>query len=166
MADEIPEPIRAMMAVSKCEYRRLGKSGLKVTVPILGAMSFGDPRWADWVISEEEGMPLLKAAWDRGLTTWDTANVYSAGHSEICIGKALKKYDIPRHRVEILTKCYATVPEDPGMPTMKFADKVKQSRDYSNQQGECHCLSTVKHVCLTSLQVYRELRFSMLSMRR
>ena len=27
------------------EYRRLGKSGLRVSVPILGAMSFGDPKW-------------------------------------------------------------------------------------------------------------------------
>ena len=135
--EELPEGIRALMDVSKCEYRRLGKSGLKVTVPILGAMSFGDSRWADWVINEEEALPLIKAAWDRGLTTWDTANVYSAGYSEIIIGKALKKYDIPRHKVEILTKCFATVAEDPGLPTMKYGEKIKQTRDYSNQQGEC-----------------------------
>lgn len=36
------------------EYRQLGKSGLRVSVPILGAMSIGDPRWMDWVIGEEE----------------------------------------------------------------------------------------------------------------
>lgn len=38
----------------KAEYRQLGKSGLRVSVPIFGAMSFGDPRWAKWVIEEDE----------------------------------------------------------------------------------------------------------------
>jgi len=36
------------------EYRRLGKSGLRVSVPILGAMSFGSDKWGDWVINEAE----------------------------------------------------------------------------------------------------------------
>ena len=36
------------------EYRQLGKSGLRVSVPILGAMSIGDKRWMEWVIEEEE----------------------------------------------------------------------------------------------------------------
>jgi hypothetical protein len=38
----------------KIEYRRLGKSGLRVSVPILGAMSIGSSKWAPWVIEEEE----------------------------------------------------------------------------------------------------------------
>lgn len=36
------------------EYKQLGKSGLRVSVPIFGAMSFGDKRWAPWVIEENE----------------------------------------------------------------------------------------------------------------
>lgn len=36
------------------EYKQLGKSGLRVSVPILGAMSFGDKRWQPWVIEEAE----------------------------------------------------------------------------------------------------------------
>jgi hypothetical protein len=50
------------------EYRRLGKSGLRVSVPILGAMSFGNDQWAPWVIKEAEALPLLEAAWKRGVT--------------------------------------------------------------------------------------------------
>ena len=38
----------------RAEYKQLGKSGLRVSVPILGAMSFGDKRWAPWVIEEDE----------------------------------------------------------------------------------------------------------------
>ena len=36
------------------EYVRLGKSGLKVSVPILGSMSFGDSRWQPWVVEEDK----------------------------------------------------------------------------------------------------------------
>lgn len=38
----------------RAEYKQLGKSGLRVSVPIFGAMSFGDKRWAPWVIEEDE----------------------------------------------------------------------------------------------------------------
>jgi aryl-alcohol dehydrogenase-like predicted oxidoreductase len=40
-------------------------------------MSYGTDKWAEWVIKEEEALPLLKAAWDAGIQTWDTADVYS-----------------------------------------------------------------------------------------
>lgn len=46
-ADTSSSPVMA-------EYKQLGKSGLRVSVPILGAMSFGDKRWAPWVIEEEQ----------------------------------------------------------------------------------------------------------------
>jgi aryl-alcohol dehydrogenase-like predicted oxidoreductase len=53
----------------------LGKSGLKVSKVILGAMSYGDPAWQDWVLKEEEALPLLEHAYKVGINTWDT--VYS-----------------------------------------------------------------------------------------
>ncbi|KAI4209092.1 MAG: hypothetical protein LQ351_007928 [Letrouitia transgressa] len=91
------------------EYKQLGKSGLRVSVPIVGAMSFGDKRWMPWVIEEDEALPLLKAAYDRGVNTWDTANVYSNGASEEIVGKAIKKYKIPRHKLVLMTKCCGTL---------------------------------------------------------
>ncbi|KAJ5146981.1 NADP-dependent oxidoreductase domain-containing protein [Penicillium atrosanguineum] len=89
---------------------RLGKSGLKVSKVILGAMSFGTD---EWMISEEKALPIIKHAFDNGLNTWDTADVYSFGESERIIAKALKKYNIPRERVVILSKCYGGLP-NPG----------------------------------------------------
>lgn len=50
----------------------LGCSGLKVSKVILGAMSYGSSEWAPWVLNEDEALPLLKAAFDRGINTWDT----------------------------------------------------------------------------------------------
>ena len=44
----------AMKYLPQAEYRQLGSSGLRVSVPILGAMSIGDRRWLDWVIEEGE----------------------------------------------------------------------------------------------------------------
>ena len=94
------------MAALKMEYSRLGKSGLKVSKVILGGMSYGSSSWEKWVLDEEESLPLLEHAYKRGINTWDTADIYSNGRSEEIIGKALKKYHIPRERVVILTKCF------------------------------------------------------------
>ncbi|KAI4242650.1 MAG: hypothetical protein LQ352_007190 [Teloschistes flavicans] len=118
----------------QAEYKQLGKSGLRVSVPIFGAMSFGDKRWQPWIIEENEALPLLKAAYDRGLNTWDTANVYSNGVSEEIIGKAIKKYNIPRHKLVILSKCCGTVRENNEPETLALKD-IDQTVDYVNQRG-------------------------------
>lgn len=99
-------------------------------------MSYGSSEWAPWVLNEAESLPLLKAAYDRGLNTWDTANVYSNGESERIIGKALKQYDIPRHKVLILTKLHGTVAEDVGLRTILHRDDIAASKDYANQSGQ------------------------------
>ena len=135
MADEMPQHLQTSLAHSRCEYKRLGNTGLKVSVPVMGCMSFGNSKWMPWVLDEEQALPLIKAAYDRGLNTWDTANVYSAGHSEVCIGKALKKYKIPRHKVLIFTKCHFTVAEELPLSTVKYSEELAGSRDYVNQRG-------------------------------
>lgn len=51
---------------------RLGKSGLKISKIILGTMSYGSSDWQDWVLNEEEALPLLEHAYKSGINTWDT----------------------------------------------------------------------------------------------
>jgi aryl-alcohol dehydrogenase-like predicted oxidoreductase len=121
-------------SLPKATYRRLGNSGLRVSNPILGAMSIGDSRWMPWVINEDEALPLLKAAYDRGINTWDTANVYSNGVSEEIIAKAIEKYSIPRHKLIILTKCCGTVREGNDPETLALKD-IEKTVDYVNQRG-------------------------------
>lgn len=65
----LPEGVAKSLAETKVEYRRLGNSGLRVSVPIVGCMSIGNPEWANWVIGPEKALPLLKAAYDRGVNT-------------------------------------------------------------------------------------------------
>ena len=74
MAEE-NDPVLRSINETKVEYKQLGKSGLRISVPVFGAMSFGSKKWQPWVIEEDEALPLLKAAYDKGLNTWDTANV-------------------------------------------------------------------------------------------
>jgi hypothetical protein len=65
----LPEGVAESLAETKVDYRLVGNSGLRVSVPIVGCMSIGNPEWANWVIGVEKALPLLKAAYDRGITT-------------------------------------------------------------------------------------------------
>lgn len=66
---QLPVRVAKSLEETKVEYKLLGKSGLRVSVPIVGCMSIGNPEWADWVIGPEKALPLLKAAYDRGVNT-------------------------------------------------------------------------------------------------
>lgn len=105
-------------------------------------MSFGSSKWegSPWVLDEEESFKVIKAAWDGGINTWvsqtcnsfckggllfitqdsnpvqDTADTYSNGKSEIILGKAMKKFNIPRSKVVIMTKIFNPVMNDDSRP--------------------------------------------------
>jgi len=66
------------------EYRRLGRSGLQVSVIGLGGNTFG--RYAD----EERTAQIIHEALDVGINFIDTADIYNAGVSEELVGKALR----------------------------------------------------------------------------
>ncbi|KAI0689015.1 aryl-alcohol dehydrogenase [Cytidiella melzeri] len=93
----------------KMQYVRLGNSGLKVSKIILGTMQYGSSAWQDWILEEEEAIKHIKFAYDAGITTFDTANVYSNGLSEVILGNAIKKLNLPREEIVVLTKLYAPV---------------------------------------------------------
>jgi aryl-alcohol dehydrogenase-like predicted oxidoreductase len=46
----------------------------------------------------------MQAAWDHGINTFDTAEVYAAGECELEMGKALQELDWPRDEVVLTTK--------------------------------------------------------------
>jgi aryl-alcohol dehydrogenase-like predicted oxidoreductase len=67
------------------------------------------------------------------------ANVYSSGINEEIIGKAIKEFEIPRHKLTLLTKIRGTVPEEAGIFNWMFEAQMQQSRDYVNQGGLSRC---------------------------
>ncbi|KEF57873.1 alcohol dehydrogenase [Exophiala aquamarina CBS 119918] len=114
-------------------YKNLGNSGLKISKVILGAMSYGSPEWQGWVLNEEDSLPLLEYAYKAGIRTWDTADVYSHGQSEQIIGKAIKKFNIPRENLVILSKCYFGVTED--SPSNAISVSSVNDNDMLNRVG-------------------------------
>jgi len=87
------------------EYARLGQSGLEVSRVVLGCMSFGDPGRGthDWSLGLDEARPFFRQALEAGITTFDTANVYSLGVSEEITGRLLGEF-AKRDEVVIATK--------------------------------------------------------------
>ncbi|PPJ49896.1 hypothetical protein CBER1_04981 [Cercospora berteroae] len=123
------------IAATKAKYVNLGKSGLRVSNPIFGCMSFGSKEWQPWVIEEAEALPLLKAAYDKGLNTWDTANVYSNGVSEEIIAKAISKYGLNREKLVIMSKIYGYVGEEVSTRGIVYGEKIAESKEYVNHGG-------------------------------
>ncbi|WP_437512141.1 aldo/keto reductase [Sorangium sp. So ce1099] len=96
------------------EYTNLGSTGLKVSRICLGAMTFGSPKWRDWVLDEAASRPLIKRALDLGINFFDTADVYSLGESEAVLGRALKEIGPSRDRLVIATKVNSPMGDDPN----------------------------------------------------
>ncbi|RVX71869.1 hypothetical protein B0A52_04268 [Exophiala mesophila] len=134
--NELPSSLQISLDGTKVSYVQLGKSGLRVSVPILGGMSFGHKQWQPWVLDDEATVnKILKAAYDQGLNTFDTANAYSNGLSETMIGNFLKSNNIPRNKIIILSKCFSPVGEEPSVLNYKYPDTMAKSKDYVNQGG-------------------------------
>ena len=87
------------------QYVRLGTSGLKVSRLCLGMMTYGVKSWRPWVLEEAESIPLIRAAYERGITFYDTADMYSKGVSEEITGSALRDLG-PREEMVVSTKVF------------------------------------------------------------
>jgi voltage-dependent potassium channel beta subunit len=83
------------------EYRRMGKSGLK-----LSALSFGS--WVTFKnqIDTKLAEQCIGAAYDAGVNFFDNAETYANGDSEIIMGKALKNLDLPRDSYCVSSKVF------------------------------------------------------------
>jgi len=97
------------------DHVRLGSTGLEISPIIVGAMSFGDPaRGAhEWTMPEDESRPIIRQALEGGLTTFDTANVYSDGTSEEILGRALQDFTT-REEVVLATKVHGRMRPGPN----------------------------------------------------
>jgi aryl-alcohol dehydrogenase (NADP+) len=87
---------------------RLGSTGLSVSRIALGMMTYGTPQWRPWVLDEAASRPLVKRAVELGINFFDTADMYSAGESEVLTGKLLREFT-RREEVVIATKVYFPV---------------------------------------------------------
>jgi aryl-alcohol dehydrogenase-like predicted oxidoreductase len=84
------------------ELRSLGNSEVKISPIILGTWQAGKEMWVG--IDDSETIEALRAAFEAGITTIDTAEYYGHGHSERVIGKALAEV---RDQVVYATKVFS-----------------------------------------------------------
>jgi len=113
------------------DYRKLGRTGLKVSELSLGTMQFG------WTANESLSHKVLSAAFEAGINCIDTADIYSrwvdgnpGGVSERIIGKWMKKNQIHRDQVVIATKVRGQMgegPNDQGLSRAHILNAVEDS---------------------------------------
>jgi aryl-alcohol dehydrogenase (NADP+) len=95
------------------KYTNLGRTGLKVSPLCLGMMTYGDPGWRSWVLTEEQGRPFVRRALEAGINFFDTADVYSLGVSEEVLGRAIRDFG-KRDAAVIATKVFFPMSDDPN----------------------------------------------------
>ncbi|MBM3945533.1 MAG: aldo/keto reductase [SAR202 cluster bacterium] len=109
------------------KYRRLGNSGLRVSVIGLGTNNFGTADKPPFHLRQNEASAIIDRALDVGINMIDTADVYGAGKSEEFIGVALKG---KRDKAVIATKVYSPMgsgPNDKGSSRVHIMQQVEQS---------------------------------------
>jgi myo-inositol catabolism protein IolS len=84
------------------KMRRLVNTEIDISPILMGTWQAGKAMWTD--IDDNETTRAIRAAYDAGITTFDTAEVYGNGHSERILGQALS--DV-RDNVIIATKVFS-----------------------------------------------------------
>jgi 1-deoxyxylulose-5-phosphate synthase len=113
------------------QQKRMGNSGLEVSSVILGCMGFGEPDRGNhpWSLDLEGSRQLFARALELGITTFDTANVYSAGSSEEIVGQLVREMT-SREDVVIATKVYGRMrpgPHGAGLSRVAIMREVDES---------------------------------------
>ena len=84
------------------EQRPLGRSEIEISSIVMGTWQAGKKMWVG--IDDKDTTRAMQTAFDNGITTFDTAEVYGDGHSERILGRALKPV---RKQVVYATKVFA-----------------------------------------------------------
>lgn len=126
------------------EYRHVGTSDLKCSAITFGAWAIGGWMWGG--ADRREAVEAIRAAYEEGMTSIDTAPAYGQGLSEEIVAEALA--GIPRDRVQLLTKF--------GLRwDLKQGEFFFSSRDNTGQPFDMYKLASresIIHECEQSLQ--------------
>jgi len=105
------------------EYRRLGRSGLKVSEIALGSwLTYGG------YVEKPTAVACMKAALEEGINFFDTADIYADGEAEVLLGEFLA--DVPRKDVVVASKCFFPMgdgPNDRGLSRKHVIESVDAS---------------------------------------
>ena len=122
------------------EFRRLGRSGLKVS-----EISYGNWLTHGSQVEADQATACVKEALEVGITTFDTADVYAATKAESVLGEALK--GVRRESIELFTKVYW--PTGPG----------QNDRGLSRKHIMESCNASLKRLQTDYVDLYQAHRF-------
>ncbi|POS70108.1 voltage-gated potassium channel subunit beta-3 [Diaporthe helianthi] len=93
--------VRSAYDPKNMKFRYLGPTGLQVSLFSLGGwLTYGGTQKGS-IVKE-----IMQTAWDHGIQTFDTAEIYSNGACEVEMGQALKELDWPRDEYVLITKVF------------------------------------------------------------
>ncbi|HVB18683.1 MAG TPA: aldo/keto reductase, partial [Acidimicrobiales bacterium] len=99
--------------MAEMEYRRLGRSGLRLSVLSFGSwVTFGN---ANQIETAAQAAECLSAAKDAGVNFFDNAEAYAKGESERVMGAAFKELGWKRHEYVVSTKLFWGINDVPNM---------------------------------------------------
>lgn len=137
------------------EYRTLGKSAVKATRVTFGAWAIGGWMWGG--ADRKDALNAIKAAYDNGVTSFDTAPAYGQGLSEEITGEALS--GIPRDKVQILTKYGLRWDVSKGEFYFKSRDNHGNDIDmykFASKEGIMHeCEASLKRLKTDYIDLYQ-----------
>ena len=117
------------------DYRTLGNTGIEISRIALGCGNFGgigsSPAFFGQGETEDEAFAIMDAAWEMGITLFDTADAYGGGRSERAIGRwrAQRGPDV-RDRIVLATKVFHSVegdPDDRGLAPERIRRQIEGS---------------------------------------
>ncbi len=114
------------------EYRKLGNTDLKISAITFGAWAAGGWMWGG--SDSNQAIQAIRDAYDKGVTSIDTAPIYGMGASEKIVGEAIK--DIPRDKVQLLTKFGMRWDLDKGTFYFKSKDNDGKEVDIYKYAGK------------------------------
>ncbi len=112
------------------ETRALGATGIAVTRVILGCGNFGgigsSPEFFGQGENDEDAFAIMDAAWEAGVTAFDTADAYGGGRSETAIGKWIASRGV---RPTLTTKTFNPMDEgeDQGLAPSRIRRQLESS---------------------------------------
>jgi len=112
--------------------RPLGESGLAIPPIALGCGNFGGigsaPEFFGQGLTQDQALALMDAAWDLGITHFDTADAYGGGRSEQAIGRWIRSRGV---RPQLTTKTFNPMRAggDRGLKPDRIARQLQASLD-------------------------------------
>nr|WP_314491017.1 aldo/keto reductase [uncultured Chryseobacterium sp.] len=137
------------------QYRKLGNSDLEISAITFGAWAAGGWMWGS--TDRNEAIDAIRASYDMGVTSVDTAPVYGQGVSEEIVGEALKGFS--RDKVQILTKFgmrWDLAKGDFGFNSFKNNGEAIDIYKYAGKESIIHeCEESLKRLGTDYIDLYQ-----------